>query len=211
MGAALTEDLRRLANFFRGKAEPISEPIGVNAESVSVVGELHPDCLFASLDEQTVKGLVKRSRESSEFTVNDFLLDALFQSLAMWNQENDPNGDRSIRIGMATDMRDPDDEWLPAANKVSMVFLTQQTNLHPDRRLKTLNDETTTIKKNNMGLTLCRVLNWVGRIPGGMRRLLSKRDCFSTAILSNRESCLSESKRRSNHLTLDFHELRTLR
>jgi hypothetical protein len=121
-------------------------------------------------------------------TFNDLLLRDLLLGLHAWNIRFNPRGGRGLfRVMIPTNLRRPEDEALPAANVVAMVFVDRWMNLfrHPKFLLWTIKLETKFLKSLELAVSFIRCVATVGLIPGGIEFLASGSRCYATSVLSN--------------------------
>jgi hypothetical protein len=120
-------------------------------------------------------------------TLNDLLLRDMFLTIHAWNRRHrSARPPRRLRILMPTNLRTGEDDRLPAANVVTMSFLTRGTREceDPKRLLEGIRQETNVIKLTRRGIHFLRGLRFLQAI-GGLPRLLAGQRCFATVVLSN--------------------------
>jgi len=119
-------------------------------------------------------------------TVNDLLVTRYFMSLAAW-QKQKPIWKKGIRISVPMNLRLPEDDIVPAANIVSMVFLDRGGELlnNETELLKTVVTEMLRIKECRQGLAMVRLMDWFVRVPGLMPLYFSLPICQATSVLTN--------------------------
>ncbi len=139
------------------------------------------------LSEADTRQLRQASRRQG-VTLNDLLLRDVFLTVADWNQRSAVGPSRGwLRVLMPTNLRGPDDEAMPAANLVSLSFLTRHTSEcgRPRELLAGIHGETSSIKRIHRGLYFIRVIEAALVLCGEIPRLLVGRRCRATVVLSN--------------------------
>lgn len=184
------KDLKRSFNFFRTLAQPLAIP-PKQVGSLSQTAEL-----FASerivLPSSALVSIRSRARDL-KCTVNDLLLFFLFKTLSAWNRKLGKIWLKT-RIALAVSLRQEGDQHQSAVNIVSMVFLDKtHRQVQSPLLLKQIVDETTDVKLNRMGLTLPRVMRFLGRFPYAILIFMRFPLCSATAVLTNLGSSLSNS------------------
>jgi hypothetical protein len=135
-----------------------------------------------------VIGRLREVAQRRGATVNDLLLRDMFLTIAAWNARWGRGSRRAwLRILMPTNMRVAGEPPMPAANEVSMSFLSRRAGACDDARrlLDGIHRETLHIKRTRRGLRFIHVLEWAQRLCGGMPRRLVGDRCFATVVLSN--------------------------
>ncbi|MBN2474974.1 MAG: hypothetical protein JXB62_10230 [Pirellulales bacterium] len=121
-------------------------------------------------------------------TVNDVLLRDLFLAVNAWNERPGAERQRSrIRISMPVNLRGPEDDQTPAANMVTMSFLTRASREcgNRDSLLEGIRRETDWIKRSCRGRHFLRTLRMIFVLFGGLPRCVVGDRCLVTAVLSN--------------------------
>lgn len=153
-------------------------------------GPWQPAIVSATLDETVVQGLEDRAK-SAAVSVNDLLAMAMTVTLGDHIAASPPSRRSSrqpwLRIGIPMSLRTKNDHLLPAANRVSMVFLDRQPEDRQDRdQLATgIRDQMEIIRTHALGHIFPLSLE-VGRLlPGGLRRSAERPRPQCSAVLSN--------------------------
>ncbi|MBX3411411.1 MAG: hypothetical protein KF708_01745 [Pirellulales bacterium] len=121
-------------------------------------------------------------------TLNDLLLRDLFLTMQAWSDARGLGRARQLfRIMMPVNLRTADDDDLPAANVVAMVFLDRHLGLfhHPALLLKSIKLETWFLKTFRFGLAFVRSCALIGSIRGGLEFMTRDNRCYATTVLSN--------------------------
>jgi NRPS condensation-like uncharacterized protein len=124
-------------------------------------------------------------------TVNDLLMRDVFLTLAAFRASRElAENDAWLRLTVPVNLRSVDDQQLPAANVVSMVFLDRNAAdcEDPASLLAGIGQEMQLIKRNRLGVTFPLSLQFVRYLPGAMARLQKTLDqpvCRGSAVLSN--------------------------
>lgn len=114
---------------------------------------------------------LRRHAKQTGSTLNDLLLRDLFLSFRDWMQATDSQRQGStLRIGIPQNLRQDADNAMPAANRMGMVFLDRDFRLpvNPKDLLDGIRRETAQIKRWSLGLGMVSVVNWSGRVRGGV-------------------------------------------
>ena len=175
---------KECAKLFRIKISPLAPVSKTTAETSRVV---YPQIIVSSFDRETHTRLTNAANEL-QIGINDWLIATLFNTLRNWNAQNkSPTNTRWIRIMMPTDMRQPEDYAMPAANIVSYTFLVR--SMHESKSSQTLAPgicrETALIKKERRGLLFGDTLGGAMRFRWLLPFMASSKRCLATAALSN--------------------------
>ncbi len=137
--------------------------------------------LVMSADETAA--VLKRCKAEA-ITLNDFLLAALFETLAA-TQSGPTRG--AFRIAVPTNLRLPIDERMSAANMVSMVFLDRFPAEVGNRRplVDGIAKEMQHIKDCRLGMAMISVCNVMTAFVGVMRFFLRLPLTQTTTVLTN--------------------------
>lgn len=149
-----------------------------------------------TLDESVLAGLEDAAKRA-DCMVNDLLATAVIEVLGdlLEAAPAADGGDGWIRLGVPMSLRTKSDHLLPAANRVSMVFLDRIPGDRRDRPalLRGVRDEMELIRSHNLGhifpLTL-RAFRW---LPGGLPRHSARPETQTTAVFSNLGRCFHRS------------------
>lgn len=140
-----------------------------------------------ALDVATTRRLRAAARQSG-VTVNDLLLRDMLLTISAWNDRWDGMADGNcLRILMPANLRSADDKAMPAANGVTMSFLSRRREACRDalELLRGIRQETEAVKRTRRGLRFIRVIELAQRLCGGMPRAMTNEQCFATVVLSN--------------------------
>ncbi len=121
-------------------------------------------------------------------TLNDFLLTALFQTLEDWNARYAPETVTPwLRISVPQNLREEADRRLPAANKVTMCFLTRTHAVcrQPTHLLASIHREMASARRWLRGKGLLRAFHLLQTIPGLADKVLRRGRCLCTTVMSN--------------------------
>jgi hypothetical protein len=146
-----------------------------------------PDIKRVILSEAITKQLREASR-SQGVTLNDLLLRDMFLTIADWNKHATQGANhRWLRILMPTNLRGSVNEAMPAANMVSLSFLTRHSTecRQSNALLDGIHDETSSIKQTDRRRYFIRVIEAAQELYGKMPPLLVGRRCRATVVLSN--------------------------
>jgi len=127
-------------------------------------------------------------------TVNDRLIRDLFLAVADFRSRHEPQAKPGwLRFSVPMNLRTPEDDQMPAANVVSMIFLDRRGPALADRgRLLTgIHDELQLIKRNRLGLTFIACLYAFRMLPHGLARMTQGDGSLATCLISNLGNFLS--------------------
>lgn len=121
---------------------------------------------------------------------NDLLMGALLSAIGP-DLAGAPGREPWIRLATPLSLRTREDAMLPAANRVSMVFLDRRPTDLPDadRLVRGLRDEMSLISGHRLGHILPLTLEAGRWCPGGLVRSTLRRRPQSTVVLSNLGRC----------------------
>jgi hypothetical protein len=130
----------------------------------------------------------RKAAKASGCTANDLLLRDLYLGLGNWVKRHDPNERKHyLRIMVPVSLRRGDDHLLPAANRVSMVFLDRKhtSRCTPGELLDGVRREMHSVKRYDLGLALLHGIGIARKLPGGLKNMLREEECLATALLTN--------------------------
>ncbi len=184
-------------------AGSIAESLGRIAEIVGV----HPSALFAPADSPTIdvdsidpNPFVTRIIERHELlqlkqaasrqgvTPNELYTLAMFRTLHDWNARYGGSCDtRPMRIGLPASLRTPAHDASPAANILSMMFVTRKGRaVHDsDALLRFIHRDINRITSAGDHAVFALIMEWTRRIPGGLKLLTRMPRRTATALLAN--------------------------
>jgi hypothetical protein len=148
----------------------------------------------ATLDEPEVTALDRRARQLG-VTANDLLVAAYAAALGEAATGPPDAGEAWIRIGVPMSLRTKSDYGLPAANRVSMVFLDRRpAERHdPETLIRGIHAEMDLIRSHELGHIFPLTLELGRLLPGGLRRVAGRPAPQCTAVLSNLGRCFHRS------------------
>ena len=172
------------AKFGRQRPTPLQPPTDT---LVSTDPEPFSGICRRELDETTSQRLREVGRHHKA-TVNDLFLRDMFRTILAWNDRRRKGSRRGwLRILMPSNLRGPGDERMPAANVVTMSFLSRRAAACDDagELLRGVRDETESIKRSHRGMRFIRVIEVAQALCGRMPGLFVSDHCFTTVVLSN--------------------------
>lgn len=150
-----------------------------------------PTVVTTTLDETEVSDLEARARAVG-VTANDLLVAAYVAALGEKHARL-PDGvdDAWVRIGVPMSLRTKSDYGLPAANRVSMVFLDRRPADRHDHEalVRGIHAEMDLIRSHELGHIFPLTLELGRLLPGGLRRVAERPAPQCTAVLSNLGRC----------------------
>lgn len=177
--------LREGAKWLGRHPTPLHPPDAAGTARPAI--EPFPEIHSSTLDEAELRSLRSAARQHGA-TLNDLLLRDMFQTIHDWNvrHESSRRG-RRLRISMPANLRAPGDDRMPAANVVTMSFLTRSYAecADPQGLLDGIRQETDSIKRSRRGLHFIAGMKVALTVCGGLPKSIGKRHCFATVVLSN--------------------------
>lgn len=166
------------------------EVFAYSAATIAVpkkVGEAtFPGYFSHTLSREQVNGL-RDYAESHNATLNDLLLERLFQAVRDWNRRHAKPLRRKMRIMMPSDLRDSRETEMPVANMVGYTFVSRHAKEcdDPVALLKSIAAETTQIKHAQTGKDFIDALTGAESVPWALPLVLHRGWCLSTTLLTN--------------------------
>jgi hypothetical protein len=105
-----------------------------------------------------------------------------------WNSRHDEKSRRrGVRITIPVNLRSSEDDAMPAANVVAMVFIHRGPRWcrDPRRLLISIKARLQFFQRWRLGLAFVRSCAIIGALPGGMAFLTRANRCYTTSVLSN--------------------------
>jgi hypothetical protein len=162
-------------------------PLAGGASSTPSATDRSSHSCQRSLSKETLQAL-RYQATATGTTVNDILLSALFQTIREWNADRSETHPKHwLRLLVPFNVRTRADLEMPAANRLSYVFLTRREGATHDERslLQSVSKETTQLRAERMP---SRVLSKLGHLDGlrvAFPAIFTSRRCLCTAIMSN--------------------------
>jgi hypothetical protein len=186
---------RRVASLSGTGRDPAASP----TPEMACVPEMAwcPTILTTTLEPAVEEAIERQAREAG-VRVNDVLA-ASFIAAVGSQLDREPGtvqqGDRWIRLGVPMSLRTKSDHALPAANRVSMVFLDRRiADRHEFQRLvRSVHDELELIRSHDLGHIFPLSLAASRWLPGGLERTTDSPEPQATAVLSNLGTCFWRS------------------
>jgi hypothetical protein len=155
-----------------------------------------PTILVAEIDAATFSRVEAVARAEG-VTVNDIFAAAFVAVVTEAAEESgaEASGDSWVRLSVPISLRTKSDHLLPAANRVSMVFLDRQREHCADRRalVRGVHAEMELIRSHALGHIMPMSLELGRLMPGGLRRAANRPAAQATAVLSNLGRCFHRS------------------
>jgi hypothetical protein len=193
----LAKGLEGIGEFVRHDIIQLSEgpPAPSTGVPASPVTPWQPLILTATMGGDVVAGLEQKAK-AHFVTVNDLLATALLVTIGnhvstagniAGGAITPATGGEWIRVAIPMSLRTKHDHALPAANRVSMVFLDRrpEDRHDADRLAASIHDQMEVIRSHALGHIFPMSLA-VGRLlPGGLARTVRRPKPQCTAVLSN--------------------------
>jgi hypothetical protein len=162
-----------------------------------------PDCttwspaiLVTEIDSSTAQH-VEAAARAEGVTVNDILAAAFLAAVteATLATHATTADEAWVRLGVPVSLRTKSDHLLPAANRVSMVFLDRQREHCADHHALVggVHAEMELIRSHALGHIMPMSLELGRLMPGGLRRAANRPAPQATAVLSNLGRCFHRS------------------
>ena len=186
--------------FAVGGAEHAGHPAGSrrpDGRRAANAASWRPAILVTTLEAAAEESVARQARAAG-VRVNDLLSAAFIAALGSRLEEvpgGRPPGDHWIRLGVPMSLRTKSDHALPAANRVSMVFLDRRPGERHDFAglVRSVHDELELIRSHDLGHIFPLSLGAARWLPGGLRRTTDRAAPQATAVLSNLGSCFRRS------------------
>ncbi len=156
-------------------------------ETTDPAEELFSGICTSVLDKSELESLLSAARFQG-VTLNDLLLCNMFLTITDWDGRYGSVRCRKwLRVAMPADLRAAEDCTMPAANRVTMSFLTRAARECLDARalLAGIRRETAHIKRTRRGLHFLKGLKAVRTVWGALPKHFTHKRCLATAVLSN--------------------------
>lgn len=141
--------------------------------------------------------LLEAQASSQQVMVNDIMAAAMITSIGEWidSRAVRPNHTCWIRLNIPMSLRTKSDHLLPAANRVSMVFLDRRPRLRFDRDqlIASVHKEMKLIRSHGLEHIFSLSIELRRRLPGGLRQTIMRPRSQSTAVFSNVGRCFHHS------------------
>jgi hypothetical protein len=159
-------------------------------------GPWTPEILVTEIDAETCLH-VEGAARAEGVTVNDIFAASFLAAVTEAVEQSGTSvmGDGWVRLSVPISLRTKSDHLLPAANRVSMVFLDRQRAHCDDQHalVKGVHAEMELIRSHALGHIMPMSLE-LGRLtPGGLRRAANRPAPQATAVLSNLGRCFHRS------------------
>lgn len=131
---------------------------------------------------------LRAAADAATVTLNDLLVERVFQSLRDWNTRHGRRKPRRpLRVMMPADMRQPSEAEMPAANMVSYNFLTRRSSEcdDPAALLRGVANETDRIKHARTGEDFIDAISAGEAAPWLAPWLLRRGLCLATTVFTN--------------------------
>jgi len=175
---------RGIAEFLVNRPAPLAVPA---RPRVACTESGAPDIHTQRLTKQQLRNLRERSEQLGA-TVNDLLMRDLIEAVEEWNSRHAPRqGGHCIRISMPVNLRTGDDELLPAANHVAMVFVDRRPARYGKlwSLLDSIRLDTWFIKRFRLARVFVWVMTMLRACGLGLSHWIREDRCMATAVLSN--------------------------
>lgn len=145
---------------------------------------------------------IERAVAACGTTLNDVAMTLLLLTVAEWNQQFAPRDLRRwLRILLPTDLRDRSDLRLPAANRMSLYFLTRRTEdcRSFEELLAGIHCEMQSVKLARVGLDFLMAIGLLQNIPGALSAVLDWPRSLATVLLTNMSDPTRRFRRKLPH------------
>lgn len=169
------------------RSQPVPMRPGADHKPVKNDHVVAPVTSEATLTPEVFTSAERRAKQEG-FTINDVATALVLQTIARWNRSHGEFGrDRLYRVLIPVNLRGRHHRHMPAANRLSFVFLGRPTSLCLNFKplLETVRAEMKYIRDHNCQYDFVRILPAVTRFPGLLKTSLGIPYCFATAVLTN--------------------------
>ncbi|MBI3468431.1 MAG: hypothetical protein HY000_35970 [Planctomycetes bacterium] len=176
---------RGIAEFLVNRPAPLATPARPQVACVPESGG--PDIHTHRFSKHQLRNLRERSEQLGA-TVNDLLMRDLIEAVNEWNSKHAPQqSGRCIRISMPVNLRTSDDELLPAANHVAMVFIDRRPARYTKvwGLLDSIRLDTWFIKRFRLARVFIWLMTLLRACGIGLSRWIKEDRCMATTVLSN--------------------------
>ena len=144
--------------------------------------------------EADVVAQMQDPRQRSGAALNDIAVAMLFATLGEWQRDHGTHPNARVRVTVPFDLRNRDDERMPATNRYTYMFLNRRLRECGDwaTLLPGVQSEMQTLRQSRMGVEFLEGLRSAAKWPQVLRWVLQRGRCASTAVLTN----LSDPSRR---------------
>ena len=178
-------DLRESYRFFSQRPQPIAERSVGPMLRTSVAAPRR--FVGRSFADEFLRQL-RHTATASGASLNDLLVQALMLSIGDWNQTQGDTASRDwLRVVIPTNLRTRADLQMPAANRLSNLFITRRMSALSNRQalLKSISLETGPSRRDRLSHTMISKLGILNAVRFGIPALFSRKRCLATAVLSN--------------------------
>jgi hypothetical protein len=144
-------------------------------------------------DDELLK--LKQTSRKQHVTLNDLFARDLCVAMHRWNAHHGVPRSGPIRVIVPINLRTQEQETMPAANVVAMVFVDRKPAWYFSSNwlLKTIAWELRFIRRFRLALAFSRGTAIGHRIPGGLRFLTRASRCYATCVFSNMGNVLGKT------------------
>ena len=182
---SLVESLGRIAEIVGVHPCVLSAPAGSSAIDVDTID---PNPFVTRVIERNEVQQLKQSAARQGVTPNELYTLAMFRTLHAWNERCGRSCDsKSIRIGLPASLRTPAHDASPAANILSLMFVTQKGRaVHDsDALLRFIHRDINRIMSAGDHAVFALIMQLTQRVPGGLNLLTGMPRRIATAMLAN--------------------------
>ena len=178
-----TAILRFWAPLLLRRPVPLAKSSDCAVEAVAVADHR---MISEVLDKEAVRNL-KTQATTYGVALNDLLLRDLFVVLGEWQTRNGGRANDRLRVNVPVSLRGAGDRALPAANRLSDVFLTRRLRDCRDENslLQSIHEEMTDVRERNLSLRFLGGLAVASGIDGMMEWFLNRKRTYATVVFSN--------------------------
>ncbi len=131
--------------------------------------------------------LMVKEVEALNLNLNEWMIGKFVSLIADWNRKHSSANSHRIRIMVPTSLRGSRENRLPAANRLGFGFVSvaQQRCRNFTSILQETLEQTRAIRKYQLGVDFVEQFSVATRMPWLVKRILSSKSCFATAVLTN--------------------------
>ena len=157
---------------------PIGEILSQSVGHSSMITQVLP---------KEVTRCLRAIAQSLSASVNDLCLLEMLRLIGSWNRAaGDAPLNRWIRLVIPVSLRTPDHDQVPAANMVSLAFVTRKSAECDDAMslLQSIRKQTSEALHSQEGFVFLKCVRFLRRVPGLLSLLLRTKSCFGSIILA---------------------------
>lgn len=174
-----------ICRFFMRTPVPLTDTHHVSTEKPLPATDKAP--LFFKFDHNETRQLLSTARHFNA-TLNELLLRDLYLAVGAWRESKGVGHDGDwLRFSIPVNLRGPEEEKMPMANCISLLFHDWRRQDFTDRAslLRSIRAFMKSIKRLYRKYTFIFSVGAARFLPGGLSRFTRNRKCYATTCFSN--------------------------